>query len=228
MTASRAADEIRDLVLPLVDALGCRLYDLELSGSGRARTLRVLIDRDGGVDLEAITAATQAISAALDTSTAISGPFLLEVSSPGLERPLRRPEHFAGAIGETVTISSHTDSGPERRRGTLVDAGEHACVVEIDGEREEIAYDVDHARRARCSSGAPSRADAKKKQDAPRAPRRRHEKSGDARGALGARSREGDFRRDHARGVGERARHRVQAHARSRRGSARRDRRRDR
>ena len=60
MTASRAADEIRDLVLPLVDALGCRLYDLELSGSGRARTLRVLIDRDGGVDLEAITAATQA------------------------------------------------------------------------------------------------------------------------------------------------------------------------
>ena len=60
--------------------------------------------------------------------------------SPRLERPLRRPEHFAGAIGETVTISSHTDSGPERRRGTLVDAGEHACVVDIDGEREEIAY----------------------------------------------------------------------------------------
>jgi ribosome maturation factor RimP len=141
VTASRAADEILDLVLPLVDALGCRLYDLELSGSGRARTLRVLIDHDGGVDLEAITAATQAISAALDTSTAISGPFLLEVSSPGLERPLRRPEHFAGAIGETVTISSHTDSGPERRRGTLVDAGEHACIVDIDGEREEIAYE---------------------------------------------------------------------------------------
>jgi ribosome maturation factor RimP len=128
-------------VLPLVDALGCRLYDLELSGSGRARTLRVLIDRDGGVDLEAITAATQAISAALDTSSAINGPFLLEVSSPGLERPLRRPEHFTGAIGETVTISSHTDSGPERRRGTLVDAGELACVVEIDGARVEIAYD---------------------------------------------------------------------------------------
>ena len=141
MTASRATDEIRDLVLPLVGALGCRLYDLEVSGSGRARTLRVLIDRDGGVDLEAITAATQAISAALDTSSAISGPFLLEVSSPGLERPLRRAEHFAGAIGETVTISSHTDSGPERRRGTLVDAGELTCVVEIDGARVEIAYD---------------------------------------------------------------------------------------
>jgi ribosome maturation factor RimP len=141
VTASRAADEIRDLVLPLVDALGCRLYDLELSGSGRARTLRVLIDRDGGVDLDAITAATQAISAALDPSSAINGPFLLEVSSPGLERPLRRPGHFAGAIGETVTISSHTDSGPERRRGTLVDAGELACVVEIDGARVEIAYD---------------------------------------------------------------------------------------
>jgi ribosome maturation factor RimP len=139
--ASRAADEIRDLVLPLVDALGCRLYDLELAGSGRARTLRVLIDRDGGVDLEVITAATQAVSAALDTSSVIDGPFLLEVSSPGLERPLRRPEHFAGAIGETVTISSHTDSGPQRRRGTLVDAGELACVVEIDGTREEVAYD---------------------------------------------------------------------------------------
>jgi ribosome maturation factor RimP len=142
VTASRAADEIRDLVLPLVDALGCRCYDLEISGSGRARTLRVLIDRDSGVDLEAITAATRSISAALDTSSAINGPFLLEVSSPGLERPLRRPEHFAGAIGETVTITSHTDSGPRRLRGTLVDAGELACVVDIDGVREDIAYDA--------------------------------------------------------------------------------------
>jgi ribosome maturation factor RimP len=137
---SHAADDIRDLVGPLVGALGCRLYDVEVAGAGRTRTVRVLIDRDGGVDLDAITAATQAISTALDDSTAVTGPFLLEVSSPGVERPLRRPEHYARAIGETVTITYHTESGPRRARGTLIEAGDERCAVESDGAREEIAY----------------------------------------------------------------------------------------
>jgi ribosome maturation factor RimP len=135
-----AVDDIRDLVGPLVDALGCRLYDVEVAGAGRTRTVRVLIDRDGGVDLDAITAATQAISTALDDEPDVRGPYLLEVSSPGLERPLRRPEHYAGALGETVTITYHTASGPRRVHGTLIEAGDGRCVVESDGAREEIPY----------------------------------------------------------------------------------------
>ena len=76
------------------------------------------------------------------THRGLNGPYLLEVSSPGLERPLRTPEHFAGAIGQTVSISHHTDAGPRRRTRRLVDAGERRLLVEVDGEREEIAYDA--------------------------------------------------------------------------------------
>ena len=85
---------------PSSAALGLELYDVEISGTGRARVLRVLVDREGGIDLEAIAAATEAVSPLLDQpplDAALAGPYTLEVSSPGLERPLRTPAHFAGA-----------------------------------------------------------------------------------------------------------------------------------
>jgi ribosome maturation factor RimP len=166
VSASRAVDDIRALALPVVGALECRLYDVEITGAGRARTVRVLIDRDGGVDLEAITAATQAISSALDdsppVSRAIDGPFVLEVSSPGVERPLRRPEHYRGAVGETVTITYHTESGPRRARGILAEAGDEQCVVEVDGTRVPIAYDAVTKARTVFEWGAQPRARGKK------------------------------------------------------------------
>jgi ribosome maturation factor RimP len=165
MSSNRAADDIRELAVPLVGALGCRLYDVEIAGSGRARTVRVLIDRDGGVDLDAITAATQAISSALDDSAmngAISGPFVLEVSSPGVERPLRRPEHYRTAVGEAVTITYQTEAGPRRVRGILTEAGDDHCVVEADGTSEAIAYDAVTKARTVFEWGRQPRARGKK------------------------------------------------------------------
>lgn len=163
MPPTSAVETIRDLVGPLVVALGCRLYDLEMSGSGRQRTVRVLIDRDGGVDLDVITAATRAISPALDDAPGLTGAYLLEVSSPGLERPLRRPEHYAAAIGQTVTISAHTDTGPMRLRGVLVAAGTDTCGLEIEGERVELAYDAITKAHTVFEWGPPPHERAKKK-----------------------------------------------------------------
>jgi ribosome maturation factor RimP len=145
MPPASAAETVRDLVAPLVDARGCRLYDVEVQGggqkaAGRPRTVRVLVDREGGVDLDVITDLTRDISPALDDAAGLSGPFLLEVSSPGLERPLRRPSHFEAALGQTVTISYHTEAGPRRARGVLLDAGAERCLVDADGAREQIAY----------------------------------------------------------------------------------------
>jgi ribosome maturation factor RimP len=174
VSASRAVDDIRELAVPLVGALGCRLYDVEISGGGRARTVRVLIERDGGVDLDAITAATQAISSALDEASStngstdgaiargIDGPFVLEVSSPGVERPLRRPEHYHGAVGETVTITYHTETGPRRARGVLAEAGDEQCVVEVDGTPVPIAYDAVTKARTVFEWGPQPRARGKK------------------------------------------------------------------
>ena len=131
---------------PVVASLGLELFDLELSGTGSARVLRVVVDREGGVDLDAITAATEAISPALDQvaeegGPVLAGPYALEVSSPGLERSLRRPEHYRGAVGDTISVKTRTPEGAQRRRGRLVAADDDEFTLETDGEPERIAYD---------------------------------------------------------------------------------------
>jgi ribosome maturation factor RimP len=140
-------ETLRQRLAPAVAALDLELYDVELTGAGKARTLRVTVDRPGGVDLEAITAVTHAVSPMLDDAPAPAGPFLLEVSSPGVERVLRTPAHYAGAVGTTVSVKLRTESGTKRVHGMLVDAGPEHCDVEVEGVREHIAYaDVTQAR----------------------------------------------------------------------------------
>ena len=108
-------ETLRLRLAPAIAALDLELYDVELTGAGKARTLRVTVDRPGGVDLEAITAVTHAVSPLLDDAPAPAGPFLLEVSSPGVERALRTPAHYAGAVGTTVSVKTRTESGTRQR-----------------------------------------------------------------------------------------------------------------
>jgi ribosome maturation factor RimP len=114
--------------------------------------VRVLVDREGGVDLDAITRASEAVTPLLDTGRAgevLAGSYTLEVSSPGLERPLRRPEHFRGAVGELVSVKSRDAEGVAHRvRGTVTAAGDDAFELTLDdGQVERIALvDVVQAR----------------------------------------------------------------------------------
>src|SRR4051812_23088871 len=138
-------EAVRDVVDPVVASLDLEVFDLTLEG----RTLQLTVDRDGGVDLDALTAATQAVSAALDAAEQRgtdlgAGSYSLEVSSPGLERPLRTPAHFRRAIGATVSVKVRGDAHagePTRARGQLVEAGDDSCTVEVDGSPVPIAYD---------------------------------------------------------------------------------------
>jgi ribosome maturation factor RimP len=152
-TVPERVESLAGVIEPVVASLGLELFDLEITGAGRARVLRVVVDRDGGVDLDAITAATEAISPALDAlapdaGAGLAGPYALEVSSPGLERPLRRPEHYRRAIGATVSVKTRDSAGAaRRRRGVLVAADDHALTLESDGATERIGYpDVTQAR----------------------------------------------------------------------------------
>ena len=86
-------ERVHPLVAPILADLGLELYDLEHAGG----ILKVVIDRDGGVDLEEIALATRLISRELDHSDPIPGRYTLEVGSPGLERPLRRPTTSGGS-----------------------------------------------------------------------------------------------------------------------------------
>jgi|SRR5579862_7817668 len=141
-TTEQTITALRDAILPVVKGLGFGLYDVELNGTGPGRTLRVTIERDGGIDLDAITEVTRAVSPILDAEPALAGSYLLEVSSPGLERALRTPAHFAGARGDSVSIKFRTATGGTARvHGVLVDADDRGCVVDADDGRHELAYD---------------------------------------------------------------------------------------
>jgi ribosome maturation factor RimP len=142
-------ETIARVVEPVVAALGLELYDLDLTGQGRAQTLRVVVDRDGGVDLDAITAVAEAVSPVLDAEApdVVRGPYALEVTSPGLERALRTPAHFRRAAGATVSVKLRGDDGVARRvRGVLTTADDDGIVVAIqegdgEGAMERARYD---------------------------------------------------------------------------------------
>ena len=138
-------DTIARAVEPVIAALDLELYDVELTGPSRARNLRVLVDRPGGVDLEAIAAAAQALNPVLDAdpnvARACPGRYTLEVSSPGLERRLRTPAHFRRAVGSSISVKTTTADVGLRRRGVLVDAGDDGIDVDFETGREHLAYD---------------------------------------------------------------------------------------
>jgi ribosome maturation factor RimP len=144
-------EAVRAVIEPIVVSLDLEVFDLTIDG----RTLQLTIDRDGGVDLDALTTATQAVSAALDAADQSgpdlgSGSYSLEVSSPGLERPLRTPTHFRRAVGATVSVktaSNEPDGEAIRYRGVLLEAGDDACTLEVDGSHVHVAYDAVVAAR---------------------------------------------------------------------------------
>src|SRR3954447_10343500 len=131
---------VRELLEPVLTASGLDLFDVELKGG----VLQVAVDRAGGVDLDAISHAASVVSATLDEADPIPGRYTLEVGSPGLERPLRTPDHFRRYVGTTVTIKTKPDVEGERRvTGVLDDADDEGFTV--GGRR--LSYDqVERAR----------------------------------------------------------------------------------
>lgn len=132
---------------PIVESLGLSIYDVTLGGSDRP-TLTVLLDRKGGVDLDSLETATRTLSAALDALDPLKGRYLLEVSSPGLERPLRTLQHFSAAAGESVTLKIRdTEGHVDRIRGTIVSAvasgaGGATITIRTDTGDRTVALDV--------------------------------------------------------------------------------------
>ena len=132
---------------PVVTAAGLELVDVEL----KSGVLQVTVDREGGVDLEALTDANRAVSTLLDEVDPIPGRYSLEVSSPGIERTLRTPVHFAKAVGATVSVKTRPQVPGERRlRGTLVASDDDGFALAVDGSDAEpvrLTYgDVDRVR----------------------------------------------------------------------------------
>lgn len=137
-------DDLTDALSPVLADLGLDLVDVETT----AGVIRVTIDRDGGIDLDALAAANKAVSAELDQLDPMPGRYTLEVSSPGVERRLRTPDHFARAVGETVTVRTQPGATDVRRlQGVLTSADGDGLVLETGDGPVRIAYEqVERAR----------------------------------------------------------------------------------
>jgi ribosome maturation factor RimP len=146
-SVTSVADRVARVVAPTVESLGLELYDVEHAGG----SVRVLVDRDGGVDLDAITAATRAVSRALDDADPIEGRYTLEVSSPGVERTLRTVAHFRTAAERNETVRVKTARGVEgdrRLEGTVAAVDDRGVTVRLaDGTERALRYDeIERAR----------------------------------------------------------------------------------
>ena len=152
--------ELETPVRTLLEKLGIDLYDIDLSGA----TLHVTVTREGGIDLEALTGASRALSAWLDETDPIPGRYTLDVASPGLERQLRTPAHFRSSLGETVTLRERRDGEPTRRlEGELVSADAHSATLRVDGEDVVVALEgVERARTVFAWGPTPTTSTSKK------------------------------------------------------------------
>lgn len=141
--------DLEGLVRPVVEATGLELVDVTFGREeGHRRVLRVVVDRDGGVDLDAIAEASERLSRRLDVEEVSPGPYTLEVSSPGVERPLRRPAEFARQVGQKVKVrTTRPVMGARNHTGVLMAAGDEEITIAVEGEERTLAYaDVSSAR----------------------------------------------------------------------------------
>jgi ribosome maturation factor RimP len=155
---------VRAIVLPLAEERGLDLYDVEQ----HQVTLRVLVSKEGGIDIGALTELSRSISRALDDADPVAGKYTLEVSSPGLERPLRRPDHFTGAVNDRVTVKTVPGGEGERRvTGVLIAADDEGITVrpdeDLDGEERRLGYDEIAAARTLFDWGTTTKPTTKKK-----------------------------------------------------------------
>ena len=146
----RVIERVAALIEPLLTAEGFALIDLEYLPGGRV-TLRVYVDRagrnpvaaqvdpSGAITIEQLSSLSRLISDAIDVADPIQGRYHLEVSSPGLERPLAQREDFDAAVGREISVKTTQRVGDRQRfRGILTSVDDSGIVVEVDGQAATI------------------------------------------------------------------------------------------
>ena len=130
---------------PVVAAAGADLEDIAVSKAGRRSVVRVVIDADNGVSLDQVATVSRALSEALDELDArepalLAGAYVLEVSSPGVDRPLTAPRHWRRSLTRLVTVYCHEGEPVTGRLLRSDDAEDGGLVLEVDGVEQALAY----------------------------------------------------------------------------------------
>jgi ribosome maturation factor RimP len=135
---------LHGVLAPIVADAGFELDQLDVRAAGRRHTVKVVVDSDAGVGLDEIATVSRAISAALDRHEhLIGGSYTLEVTSPGVDRPLTGQRHWRRAHLRQAAVRLHDGTTFTGRVGA---AGEEVVTMLVDGQRREVRYaDVAHA-----------------------------------------------------------------------------------
>ena len=129
------------LIEPLIGRLGYELVELEQTSGRGSAVVRLFIDRPEGVGLTDCERVSREVSALLDVEDPIPTAYTLEVSSPGFDRVLRTPAHFARFVGSRVAVELAVPrEGRRRYTGTLLEADEAGIALEVDGNRVAMSF----------------------------------------------------------------------------------------
>lgn len=137
------------LIEPLVEELGCELWGIEKLQQGRQVVLKIYIESAKGINVDDCARVSRQVSAILDVEDPIPGEYMLEVSSPGVERRLFKPEHFNVCKGEKVQITlRQAFDGRRKFKGLLCGLEDEEVVIRVD-DAQEIVLPMDSIERAR-------------------------------------------------------------------------------
>ncbi|HEX5568651.1 MAG TPA: ribosome maturation factor RimP [Streptomyces sp.] len=174
-------ERLRGLLEPLVAARGLDLEEVTVTPAGRRRVLRVVVDSDEGVQLDACAELSQAASEALDAADVMGGaPYVLEVTSPGTDRPLTEPRHYRRAVGRLVRVRLTEEAGGDELVARITEVDDEGLEVEVPGVKgrkatvRRIAFaeiararvEIEFNRRAAGTAGTTQTAQAGKAQRA--------------------------------------------------------------
>lgn len=132
-------DSLVTLLAPVVSAQGLDLEDVSVTPAGKRRLLRVVVDQDGGVGLDTVATVSTAVAATLDETDAMGGaPYVLEVTSPGVDRPLTSPRHWRRNLARLVKVSTAEGTALE---GRLVEVDDDGIGVRSDGALTRLGWE---------------------------------------------------------------------------------------
>jgi ribosome maturation factor RimP len=134
--SNAAAAQVRSVIDPIVTAGGLDLEDVVVRPAGSRRVVQVVVDKDGGISLDDVAQISRACSAALDGVEVLKGAYVLEVTSPGVDRPLTQPRHWRRNVGRLVDVR-RTDGTSVR--GRLVRADDERVCLDVDGSERDVS-----------------------------------------------------------------------------------------
>ena len=137
--------KMAELVAPTVEMLGFELWGLEYIPAGKQSTLRIYIDRpdEASVTVDDCGKVSHQISALLDVEDPIQSAYMLEISSPGMDRPLFKPAQFSAYQGQTVQVRASGEIlGRKRFKGVMTEVSDDGIVVEVDNEAYDIPFEM--------------------------------------------------------------------------------------